>query len=195
MPDQTAELEQSAKPRKKLVFLSKAQWVAARFQYETGELTGPQLSAKYDVSLRTIRLKMAKEQWKKGLQSADGAERQLHSLVSERLPAQADAIAMKVGQRMEESMAPWFEREKRKWVKESVKIAKAGRKMVRAIVEKLDDTVTPKDAAYIAKSDDTYDNIGRRNLGMQDGNAVSGALHVQILAGQAAVSVSQSGQS
>lgn len=186
--DQT-EVSQPAK-RKKLVRLSEAQWIAARFQYESGQLTVPQLMAKYDVSERTIYAKLMAQKWQKGTQIANGVETKLQEIVEAKLDPIGNEIANRIGKKFEQDIAPWLEREKRKHIKDSLKRVRKRQRVVDDLLDEIPN-LTARDAAYIAKSDDTYDNMARRNLGMNDETSFNGSLSVNILTRQAAVQVTQ----
>jgi hypothetical protein len=185
--DETGGIPQ--KPRKPLVRLSEAQWIAARHQFESGELTVLQLCARYSVSERTVRHKIADEGWQKGLKLVTGAETKLQKVVDSHLEQVGEKIAGRIGKKLEADLAPWFEREKRRHVKDSLKRIRSRQRLIDGLVDETD-VLTPKDAAYIAKSDDTYDNMARRNLGMNEGSGIGGSLSVQVLTNQAAVSIS-----
>lgn len=178
------------KPRKPQVTLSKAQWIAARYQYESSQSTVEQLMGQYRVSERSVRARISSEHWQKGTQIANGAEAKLQSIVESKLDTVGQQIAERVGKKYEADLAPWFERQKRLHVKDSMKRI---RKRQRRVDELIDTTkvLTAKDAAYIAKSDDTYDNMARRNLGMNDSTGLGGSLSINVLTNQAAVQINQ----
>lgn len=182
------------KPRKGCVFLKPSQWVAARHQYESEpckpERSIERLMLQYNVSERTIRKKIAVQNWRKGEQIADDAADKLHQLIDAKLPAKADAIVERLSKKVEDDLAPWFERQKRKHSKNAIRIVKKRQRMIESMVDSIE-TLTPKDSAYIAKADDTYDNMNRRNLGMNEGSGLGGSLSIQVLTNQAAVQVSQ----
>jgi hypothetical protein len=183
------------RPRKAIVRLSDAQWIEARHQFESDPAKFEQsirnIMARFDVAERTVRLRIASQGWRKSASALAENESKLHEIVRANLEPIGQQIAERIGAKVESDIAPWLEREKLKWTKDTHKLVKSRRRMVQGIVESLED-ITPKDAAYIAKADDTYDQMGRRTLGMSDSGGFSGNLSVQILAGQAAVSVSQS---
>lgn len=185
----------SPKLRKGCVFLKPGQWVAARYQYESQTCSDARsvelIMAQFNVSERTVRAKIASQGWKKGTALADEAANKLHQIVDANLEPIGQQIAERIGKKVESDMAPWFEREKVKHTRNALKLVKARQRMVNGIVESLE-SITPKDAAYIAKSDDTYDAIARRTLNMNESAGISGALSFRILTDSAAIEVSHS---
>lgn len=182
------------KDRKPTIFLKPAQWAAARHQYESENCSDARsverIMAEYNVSERTVRNQIAKGGWKKGLQIGNGAEKKLHQVIDSKLEQVGEQIAQRIGSKVEADLAPWFEREKRLHVKSAMKRIKKRMKLIDGIVDD-SDKISPKDAAYIAKSDDTYDAMARRNLGMNDSTGVDGALSVRVLTQGAAIEIQQ----
>lgn len=175
---------------KQWIRLTDAQWGTARYQYESDALHSLLAVANaYNISQSTVEKRAAKESWQKGSKVANGAIIKLQEATEAALTKTADKLAERLGKKWEQDMAPWFEREKRAHVQDQIKRAKKRQKLLDSLISK-NDKITAKDMANYAKGDDTYDNIKRRNLGMSDGNALAGALTLNVLANQAAISVS-----
>lgn len=176
-------------PKRRLVRLTEAQWVTARFQYESGQLgTYPDIARAYGCDEETVGKHARKHGWTKGSQMAESAQAKLQQATESALSKVGEQIAQNLGSTMQKDMTAWFEREKRLHTRDTQRRAKSRQKLVDIIVDD-SDKLTPKDVAYIAKADDTYDNMKRRNLGMTDGNASGGSLSLSILTGQAAVQI------
>src|SRR4051812_47670938 len=102
---------------KQYVRLSPAQWLTARYQYESGELTVPQLMVRYGVTERTIYRQMSEQSWQKGSQIANGAADKLQSIVEAKLEPLGQQIAERIGKRYEDQVAEFIAREKPKYVR------------------------------------------------------------------------------
>lgn len=180
----------SLKPRKSIVRLSPAQWAAARYDFESGKLkTKREVAASYNISHETITKRAQHESWLRNSQVASSAGKQLRDATSAALDKAAEQIAGRLSKQFEDDLRPWLEKEKRLHIKDSVKRSKARQRLMDQIVNEAE-AITFRDASYIAKADDTYDAIKRRNLGLNDDKApAGGALSINILTNQAAVSV------
>jgi hypothetical protein len=174
---------------RKCVRLTEAQWIAAQQEYEAGTFTHPQIAARYGCSLRTVENKAAQRGWKRTGLAVKDAHSILREVTTEALRKSGEQLAERLTTSFEQEMAPWFEREKRLHIQDTIRRAKLRQKLADKLVEDAVD-LSPKDAAFIAKIDDTYDQMKRRNLGLNEGMSVGGALNVSILANQAAIGIS-----
>lgn len=177
-------------PRKATVRLSPAQWAAARYDFESGKLRFKhEVAASYGISNETVEKRSRIDGWMRNSEIGASVSTVLRQATDKALEATAAQIAAKLGRQFEDDLRPWLEREKRQHIQDSIKRSKLRQKMVDSIVASAD-SLTPKDLSYIAKTDDTYDAIKRRNLGLNDDKApAGGALSINILTNQAAVSV------
>lgn len=177
--------------RKPQVSLSTSQWSAARIQYESGELTKPQIASFYAVSLASVSKRSARESWQQGKRLVASTRNKLTEAYDKIAHEQISDAVSKLTANLVENMQPWLEKEKIAHIKDSVRRAKARQRRTDQLADDLDDKLTSKDIALIAKADDTFDAIKRRNLGMNDSTGVSGSLSVRVLTDGAAIELTQ----
>lgn len=178
--------------RKPQVALSKEQWEQCRIQYETGDLPLAKLASLYRIALSTISKRCQKGKWRKGQAIVAQARSRIAAGTDQALAELTESAVAKVKEHLMDRLGPWIEREKVRHVKDAVKRAKGRHKALDALHDGLGPKLTSKDAAYIAKADDTYDVIKRRNLGLNDGDSgIGSALSVRVLNGDVAVEVTQ----
>lgn len=193
------------KPKRILRPLTADQWRLARVQFETGagDITLERIAAVFNTSLSSVQKRSASEKWSKGSQIVTDARKHLQVATNNALAKAAEKEGEKVAVRLMKELQPWIEEQKRSHIKRAVKRSKRAFKRLDGVadgyevfdaksgeIRKLDPS--PKDEMHIAAAEDKYDNIIRRNLGMSESSGLSGNLNVQILAGQAAVQISQS---
>lgn len=177
-------------------------WKAIRLRYEGSDISQRRLAQELGVSYSTLSHRAMRERWSQSAALVHQAREQVAIKTSEALQSAASHAADLAAKQLIDELQPWIAEQKTQQIKRAIARSTKAQQRLDAIadgtlaLDKDGNTLTlpngPKEESFIAQAEDKYDNIIRRNLGMQDGSGFSGALSVNILAGQAAVSVSQS---
>ena len=186
--------------------LSAGEWKVMRAQYESGSHTCAQLAAIFNTSLATVYHRQADEKWKRGSAGAGAvvlnAREELQSAATAAMKQAAAGVAEKLARDLTAELAPWIEKEKRQQIRRAIKRSKAAQRRLDGVSEgysvydaKKGEVValepSPKDESYLASSEEKYDSIIRRNLGMDDTSApAAGRISLRMLAGPVAIEVS-----
>lgn len=193
-----------AKPKRILRPLTKDQWNLARIQFETGDqgITLARIAAIFNTSRSSVEKRSATEKWSKGLAIVQDARKHLQVATQSAMTIAAEKAGQEMALRITKELQPWIEKEKRAHIQRAVRRSKKALKRIDGIAggytiehPKTGDPVEikpgPKDEMCFATAEDKYDSIIRRNLGMNDTNALSGALSVRVLTDGAAIEVQQ----
>lgn len=174
------------------IFRPDQEWARIRARYETASprIGLRALAAEYQISVSTVMKRAAKDGWKQAAQQVASARKIVAAATDEAIQIAAKDAAQAAAASIVDQLQPWIEQEKIAHVKAQVERAKRNLSRLDLYVSD-NELLGAKEEAHYAKSIDIFDNVTRRNLGMSD-SATSGNLNVQILAGQAAVQVSQS---
>lgn len=197
--------QQPIKPKRILRPLSSEQWNLARIQFETGDsgITLARIAAIFNTSRSSVEKRCAAEKWTKGLSIVKDARKQLQVATGNAMAQAADKAAQEVALRLTKELQPWIEKEKRAHIQRAVRRSKRALKRLDGIADGYDIEhpktggiihipLGPKDEMLMATSEDKYDGIIRRNLGMNDSTGLSGALSVRVLTEGAAIEVQSS---
>lgn len=156
----------------------KRNWPAIRRQYETSTITQRALADQLGISPSTLMKRAMREKWK-------GTKRLVLQTAAK---LEAD-LTVEAKQMIRDELAPFIEAKKIQITKRGVKVGERG----LSRVEKLWRGSKPTDAkeeADAARAADTFLRMARTSLGMNEGSGISGALTLNILSNQAAISVS-----
>lgn len=181
--------------------MKREEWALVRIRYETSTLSLRNLARELGISESTMLKRAAREKWHQGAELISKAREQLSAKTSEALSVATSKAADFAAQQLVEELQPWIAQQKTAQIKRAIeRSTRAQQRLDKValgydVVTKDGDLATlspgPKEEAFLAQSEDKYDNIIRRNLGMQDGNASSGHLSPGILVNQAVIQVSQ----
>jgi hypothetical protein len=182
--------------------LTEDEWKLARIQFETGErdISHDRIAEIFKTSVSSVHKRAAAEKWSKTSNLVVQTRNQLKAATERHISAAADRAGKQVAKSLMDDLAPLLEREKRAQIKRALKRSKRGQRRLDKIASgyqvvepKTGAVVTlelgPKDEMYLASAEDKYDNILRRNLGMNDNQLPGGAFNVSILTNHAAVQV------
>lgn len=162
-----------------MVASSTRDWLAIRKDFESCGLSIRKFAQERNIPLGTLRHRYRNEAWIQG-----------RRLVKASVHALEKKIEARVQHRLEHDLAPFIEREKTKFTKAGLKIAKRGLKRTESYFEATPVT-DPKMDAFIAKAATDWHRMGRVALGMGDGSPVAGSVNLNILTNQATISASE----
>lgn len=174
-------------PRK----LTDSEWLRIQTHYETDpEKIGLRpLATLYDMPEQTMMKRAAQYKWQRRDAILVDAKREIEQSTRQAIKQVAAEVSQEIARKTLEDLQPWIERKKRRHIKSLVNLGEKGISRVRKLMKEADPT-SPKEEAFTSKTADTWDNIIRRNLGMNDGTSFNGSLSVNILTRQAAVQFS-----
>lgn len=172
--------------------LTDSEWLRIQTHYETDpEKIGLRpLAALYDIPEQTVMKRAAQYKWQRKDAILVDAKREIEQSTRSAIKQVAAEVSEQIARKTLEDLQPWIERKKRRHIKSLVNLGEKGISRVRKIMKDAKPT-NPKEEAFTSKTADTWDNIIRRNLGMNDGATFNGSLSVNILTRQAAVQVTQ----
>lgn len=175
------------------IFRPDQEWARIRARYETAQprIGLRALAVEYQLSVSTVMKRAAREGWKQAAQQVASARKIVAAATDQAIQLAASDAAKAAAASIVDQLQPWIEQEKIEHVKTQVARAKRNLRRLDRYVES-DELLGAKEEAHYAKSIDIFDNVTRRNLGMSDAGGVNGSLSIQVLAHQAAVSVSHS---
>jgi len=177
----------------KYVLTPKSEWVKIKAVWETApdKPTFRALAKIYGFDRTTIQQRAKREGWQRkdslALATVRAVENESKTIVAET----AAIVGKQLRADLQNSLAPWLEREKAKHVRTQVHRAKRALKQIDSHVQPTV-SLSPKDSAFIARAADQWDTIARRNLGMNDGSPTAGSLNLNILTNHSAVQINPS---
>lgn len=173
------------------------EWALVRAEYETSTLSLRAIARKYGLSESTALKRAAREKWNQGAQLIAEARDQLAIKTTEALSVATDKAADIAAQQLIDELQPWIAQQKTEHIKRAVKRSRRAQDRLDKVakgfrVQGKDGEIVllrpgPKEESFLAQSEDKYDNIIRRNLGMNDISASGGTLSLNILMGQAVI--------
>lgn len=175
------------------IFRPDSEWARIRARYETAQpRVGLRALAKeYQLSVSTVMKRAAREGWKQAALQVASARKIVAAATDKAIQLAAEQSATAAAASLVDQLQPWIAQEKIEHVRSQVERAKRNlRRLDRYVAN--DELLGAKEEAHYAKSIDIFDNVTRRSLGMSDAGGTAGSLSIQILAGNAAVSVAQS---
>lgn len=174
------------------IFRRPEEWARIRARYETANprVGLRALAVEYNISVSTLMKRAAREGWKQAAVQVASARKIVAAATDQAIQLAATESAKAAAASLVEQLQPWIEQEKLEHVRSQVARAKRNLARLDRYVAN-DELLGPKEEAHYAKSIDIFDNVTRRTLGMSESGGFAGTLNVQILAGQAAVSVTQ----
>lgn len=186
-PDSPAE--PAPKPKRTCIFRSREEWDRIRAHYQTSDLSTEAIAKHYEIPLSTVEKRCWREGWKK-----DTLAHETRKLLAEgerkALQLGIDKAVERVAETLADKLQPLIESEKVELTTTQIRRSKGHLSRLDRYLERKT-PLEPKDEAYLAKAVSSHLSDFRKTLGMSE-NGFSGNLSVQILAGQAAVQVSQS---
>lgn len=186
-PNSQPEPKRKRRPQRSL---SDSEWFRIQTHYETdpGRIGLRPLAALYDMPEQTVMKRAANYKWQRRDAILVDAKREIEQSTRSAIKQVAAEVSQQIARKTLEDLQPWIERKKRRHIKSLVNLGEKGVARVRKLMNDSDPT-SPKEEAFTSKTADTWDNIIRRNLGMNDGATFNGSLSVNILTRQAAVQV------
>lgn len=165
-------------------------WLKIRASYENdpNRPTLVQLAKAFDVHSSTICLRAKAEKWHR---NGDLALAVINSVEnsSDAIVAQTTAsVANQLTKHLNETLQPWLEKEKTRHIRTQVRRSKLALSQLDQHISK-HISLSPKDSSFVAKTAETWDNIMRRSLGMNDSQPVGTNLTLNVLTNHAAVKV------
>lgn len=170
-------------------------WMRVRVHFETGadRPNFAQLAKLYGLGMSTISKRAKIENWNKQGTLAITTQRAMVQEATRVVKEAASEMGVTLKKQINDGLQQFIEREKTRHIKSQVKRAKVALTRLDLLTAPIHEGESPleaKDESFIAKSIDTYDNIVRRNLGMESGVGGTGAnLSLNILTNHAAVQV------
>lgn len=181
--------------------LKELEWEAIRRRYESTTISQRDLSKELGVSYSTLSKRAMREKWNQAASLIHEARESLVLKTSEALSEATSRAADMAAKQLVDELQPWIAQQKTEQIKRALlRSQKAQDRLDKIslgydVVTKDGDLATlspgPKEESFIASAEDKYDNIIRRNLGMNDSATFNGSLSVNILTRQAAVQVTQ----
>lgn len=176
--------------------------MAIRLRYEGSDISQRRLAAELGISYSTLSHRAMRERWSQSASLVHQAREQVALKTVQALETAASHAADLAAKQLVDELQPWIAEQKAAQIKRAIARSTKAQSRLDTIadgvtaLDKEGNRVTlpngPKEESFIAQAEDKYDNIIRRNLGMSESGGFSGNLSVNVLAGQAAVAVSQS---
>lgn len=188
------KLKRSRKGERKR-FLSADEWKRVQTHYETdpNQIALRPLADLYGLSRQTVMIRARKERWQRqGAILADARKQLTQTAALAFAEAGKEAkkeIELQTRKALDD-LSPWIETRKRKHIKSLVTLGEKGIDRVRKLMKSAG-PCDAKNEAFTAKTADTWDNIIRRNLGMNDSGVSGGSLSVRLLTEGAAIEIQQ----
>jgi hypothetical protein len=158
----------------------KRDWLAIRHEYEHGTISQRALAAKHAISEDTVFQRAMREKWIQRARLVRKSALDIEAKLKETVEA-----------RVRDELAPYIEKEKERFTRAGLKLAKLGMKRSERYF-KTNRVVEAKSEANIAKAFSTYHREGRLALGMSDGAGVGGTYSVNVLANHAMIQAAPS---
>ncbi len=170
--------------------LSHLDWKAIRLAYETDPThpTATSLALKYGIDQSTVAMHKRKEHWQRSDALALATIKRVENDSNAILEQTTANVTAQLTKHLSDTLQPWIEREKVKHVRTQTRRAKLALRQLDHHI-KPDLVLNPKDSSFIAKTAETWDNIMRRSLGMNDNVPTGTGLTLNVLTNHAAVQV------
>lgn len=178
------------------------EWKAIRMRYESTDISQRRLAQELGISYSTMSHRAMREKWSQGAALVLAARENLMEKTSVALETATSQAADLAAKQLIDELQPWINQQKAEQIKRAIKRSTKAQERLDLISEGYQATtkdgelvdlpIGPKEESFLAQAEDKYDNIIRRNLGMNELNGVSGSLSIQVLTNQAAIAVSQS---
>lgn len=185
--------DQPEPEKTKWVFRSDQEWQRIRTRYETAQppIALRALADLEGISISTVMKRSAREGWKQPREIIQRTRAALVHATNEAIEAGVKDAAAQAAASILDQLQPIIEREKAEHIQTQILRSKGHLSRLDHFLKRKS-PLEPKDEAYLSKAVSSHVTDLRRTLGMNDGAGFSGNLNVQILAGQAAVQLSQS---
>ncbi len=181
------------KPRKGWTKLSDTEWrrIQASYENDPDRPTLDSLAAVYGIDSSTVCKRAKTQSWTRNdslaIRTINRIKEENNAIVEQTTAN----VAQQLSQHLTDSLQPWIEREKARHLKNQVKRSKLALTQLDQHIDK-EIKLSPKDSSFIAKTAETWDNIMRRTLGMNDSVPAGTSLTLNVLTNDAAVQVKSS---
>ena len=155
----------------------KYDWLALRREYETTAISYRKLAKLRNIPESTLWRRIQLERWIQNRKLVRKSAREIEAKLQRQISA-----------KLQNELAPWIEKEKAKFTRTGVQIAKTGIARVKRMWKQMPNP-EPKAEAFIAKTGESWHRVGRIALGMNDGTAPVAPLSLAILGSHTAVQI------
>ncbi len=171
--------------------LSTLDWQQIRLAYENDPQrpTMQTLATQYGIDNSTVSKYARAQKWQRKDSLAIATIESVKNANAAIVEQTTANVTRHLAQQLTDSLAPWIEREKTRHIKAQVKRSKLALKQLDDNHLKPEIILNPKDSSFVAKTAETWDNIMRRSLGMNDSVPTGTGLTLNVLTNHAAVQV------
>lgn len=177
-------------PRKAWRALSTLEWQQIRLAYENdpAKPSMQSLADTYGIDISTVSKYSRAQKWQRSDALAIATIENVKNANAAIVEQTTANVAKQLTQHLTDTLQPWLEREKVKHLRTQIHRSKRALKQLDSHIDPAI-SLTPKDSSFVAKTAETWDNIMRRSLGLNDASPAGTALTLNVLTNHAAVQV------